>query len=216
MNTLVKTRPLTPTQQDRRHRILTAARELVGQHGYEGMVMRDVAVAANVSPTTLYNIYNTKDELLLAALRDKMAQSWSGPSENTGPAHCVFLKHLHTSVGQTIESPEYANAITQALLRAGPGDQLVGVLLEGVRLQFLRTLSTMHKRGELKQDTDLERISVALIGAFWSHYMLLAKGILALDELENALTRIYLSVLIPVSREKTRAELEVLYQQLDT
>ena len=56
---------LTPRQESRRHRILLVAREMVADHGYEGMVMSEVAERADVSPTTLYNLYNTKDELLL-------------------------------------------------------------------------------------------------------------------------------------------------------
>ena len=69
-------RSLTPNQQARRARILEAARALVAEHGYDGMIMRDVATAAHVSPTTLYNLYNTKDELLLEALRDAVAEGW--------------------------------------------------------------------------------------------------------------------------------------------
>ena len=65
---MIKVKELTPRQESRRHRILKVTREMVADHGYEGMVMSEVAERADVSPTTLYNLYNTKDELLLEAL----------------------------------------------------------------------------------------------------------------------------------------------------
>ena len=59
-----KVKSLTPRQEDRRDRILGVARQMVADYGYGGMVMSEVAERAEVSPTTLYNLYNTKDELL--------------------------------------------------------------------------------------------------------------------------------------------------------
>ena len=70
---MVKARGLTPRQEGRRHRILSAARDMLSEYGYEGTVMSKVAQRAGVSPTTLYNLYNTKDELLLEALRELAA-----------------------------------------------------------------------------------------------------------------------------------------------
>ena len=69
-------RALTPRQEIRREKILSAARKLVASQGYEGMVMSDLAVIAGVSPTTLYNLFNTKDELLLEALRGLIVKNY--------------------------------------------------------------------------------------------------------------------------------------------
>ena len=68
-------RKLTPRQEDRRQRILASARDLVADQGYDGMVMSQVAERAGVSPTTLYNLYNTKDQLVLEALRELLADN---------------------------------------------------------------------------------------------------------------------------------------------
>ena len=53
MSATASARTLTPNQQERRRRILGAARGLVAKNGYDGMIMRDVAMRAKVSPTTL-------------------------------------------------------------------------------------------------------------------------------------------------------------------
>ena len=65
-------RPLTPRQAARRHDILAAVREQLSRFGYEGVNMRQVADAAGVSPTTLYNLYSSKDALVLAALEEHL------------------------------------------------------------------------------------------------------------------------------------------------
>ena len=62
----------TPRQQERRQRILEAARSALSDNGYERLNMRDLAVAAGVSPTTLYNQFENKDTLVLAALSDML------------------------------------------------------------------------------------------------------------------------------------------------
>ena len=53
---------------ERRERILIAARKLVGEGGYDGLTMRDLARAARVSVPTLYNLFGSKDQLVEAYL----------------------------------------------------------------------------------------------------------------------------------------------------
>lgn len=53
---------------ERRTRIIAAARELVVKHGYDGLTMRDLADKARVSVPTLYNLFGSKDAILVAAL----------------------------------------------------------------------------------------------------------------------------------------------------
>ena len=53
---------------ERRERILRAARKLVAERGYDGLTMRDLAHAARVSVPTLYNLFGSKDAILIAEL----------------------------------------------------------------------------------------------------------------------------------------------------
>ena len=50
----------------RRRRIRRAARRLVVKHGFEGLSMRTLARKADLSVTTLYHLYGSKDEIRLA------------------------------------------------------------------------------------------------------------------------------------------------------
>jgi len=215
MPELAQPRPLTANQQQRRDRILAATRDLVARHGYDGMIMRDVATEANVSPTTLYNLYNTKDELLLAALRDKLAENLTvAAPEAFTPGYAYFAAKIGNSVRQTHESPAYAQAITQALMNATPGDPLVKYLIHNMQRGLARGLAVMAERGEIDADADCDAIAQSMTAAFWSAHMLLSKGELALTALEPTINRLFISLIMPVSRGKARKHLEALYRDL--
>src|SRR4030095_10174598 len=53
---------------ERRARIGKAARQLVAERGYDGLTMRELARAARVAVPTLYNLFGSKDAILVAEL----------------------------------------------------------------------------------------------------------------------------------------------------
>ncbi len=59
---------LTASQADRRRRVVEAAVQLASEGGYELVQMRDVATRANVALGTIYRYFESKDQLLGAAL----------------------------------------------------------------------------------------------------------------------------------------------------
>jgi AcrR family transcriptional regulator len=48
-------------------------REQISAVGYEALNIRDLAAASGVALKTLYNLYGSKDELLLAAVADLLS-----------------------------------------------------------------------------------------------------------------------------------------------
>src|SRR4051794_9182134 len=59
---------------ERRRNIQKAARALIEERGYEGLTMRDLAERARVSVPTLYNLFGSKDAILIAELQDVAAE----------------------------------------------------------------------------------------------------------------------------------------------
>ena len=212
----VAERTLTPNQAARRARILSAARELVAEFGYDGMIMRDVAIAAKVSPTTVYNLYNTKDELLIAALDDAVAQGWhQGVVDVPNPGLERLLHQTELAAAETTASPAYAKAIAQALFRASEGDQIIDLLLKGGQQAVMLSLRAMQDVGEIQSDVDLSRLALDMVMAFWGTYFQWSSGLIETKHLERALRRQYLSHLALVtegeaaeliSQEHTRLE----------
>lgn len=61
-------------KDERRKRIRAAARKLVVTEGYDGLTMRDLARVARVSVPTLYNLFGSKDAILVAELEASAAE----------------------------------------------------------------------------------------------------------------------------------------------
>ena len=59
---------------ERRARIQKAAAELVTKRGYEGLTMRELAQVARVAVPTLYNLFGSKDAILIAELQAQAIQ----------------------------------------------------------------------------------------------------------------------------------------------
>jgi AcrR family transcriptional regulator len=57
----------------RRKRILDAARSIVVDEGFEGLSMRKVAERAELSVPTLYNLYQSKEDIRLSLLEESIA-----------------------------------------------------------------------------------------------------------------------------------------------
>jgi AcrR family transcriptional regulator len=207
---------LTPRQEDRRHRILETARQMVADYGYEGMVMSQVAERAEVSPTTLYNLYNTKDELLLEALRDLMVISYQqvGEMSDGGPGWKYLINLMEYGAALRASEPAYAEAITDALLRAVQGDALTEVLLQSVQQDFLHSLTKMAERGELKEEVDIEHLSTTLLGNYWSTFLLINKGMEGIARMRFSLEVNMLSVLIAASQGEVREEMETVLETI--
>ena len=61
----------TERQLKRRERILTAARKLITDRGYDGVTMRDLATESGVAPKTLYHQFHSKENLLRVAVEER-------------------------------------------------------------------------------------------------------------------------------------------------
>lgn len=81
------------SKQERRQRILDSAKRLLEEHGAEGLTMRALASAAQVSEMTPYNLFGAKSGVIAAlfetALEDIVAHSFDQSS--TDPIDRIFL-----------------------------------------------------------------------------------------------------------------------------
>ncbi len=65
--------PLTREEQARRQReIFTAAMKLFVEKGFNETTMREIADAASVGKSTLYDYFPTKDDILLAVIEEEL------------------------------------------------------------------------------------------------------------------------------------------------
>src|SRR5437868_2044890 len=85
----------------RRTRILSVTRRLVSERGYNNITLSDIAKASGVTVQTLYNRFNSKDELLASAVAEYY-QIVIGKAERTAEGSGI-TKLLHIIYTITVE-----------------------------------------------------------------------------------------------------------------
>ena len=198
----------TPRQQERRQRILEAARSALSDNGYERLNMRDLAVAAGVSPTTLYNQFENKDTLVLAALSDMLQHiDWDvSATESRGIARVLARAEAVTT--QMNLHPAYAEAMILMLINASPEDLIVQILLNSALGETGTRIDEMLELGEIEPDTNREGLLRRLATGGWAAILLWQKKIIPAENLgsqyrENLLASMW-PVLTPNARESWR------------
>ncbi len=211
----VRLSALTPLQRARRERILTTTRDQLSNLGYDGINMRDLAAAAEVSPTTLYNLYENKDVLVLSALEEQLTRMGkeAGVQPSAGLDYLLTISRAITR--QIVETPRWADAIARLLFQAQPEDPITRTLLTDALKDRQAALTVMQQAGEIDADADPACISRSLMGAAWSTIMLWTKDVITLEALPAEYLRNQLHVLLAAATPKSRRRLARELAHLD-
>lgn len=172
----------SPRQQQRREKILTAARQLIAHKGYEGLTMRDLARASGVSDATLYNLFTSKDRLVMAAVADLLegiTERVQQPDQPQGLA--AIMRYSDSICAQILQNPAYAQAMSRALFRSEPDSPIVEVLLDSNRRFLSKELYAAKRGGELDLAADVPSNATILSGQTWGILLMWNKGLLDLD-----------------------------------
>lgn len=108
-------RPKLDPSVDNRDRILTTAREMFSENGFERTTMRAIGRRAGVDPALIHHYFGTKNDLLVAALRPEVdvATVFAGIARADMSVGCEFVRRV---VG-VWESDPQQRARAVALLR---------------------------------------------------------------------------------------------------
>jgi TetR/AcrR family transcriptional regulator, cholesterol catabolism regulator len=102
-------------KDERRRRIQAAARKLLVTEGYDGLTMRDLARAARVSVPTLYNLFGSKDAILIAEL-EASAKTIAAQIVPTASFFKNGMAAFDAGMKLIESSPEFFRAVTQMAL----------------------------------------------------------------------------------------------------
>ena len=212
----VRLSALTPLQRARRERILATTRDQLSNLGYDGINMRDLAATAEVSPTTLYNLYENKDVLVLSALEDQLTRMGKEAGVQPAAGLDYLLTISRAITRQIVETPRWADAIARLLFQAQPEDPITRTLLTDTLKDRQAALTVMQQAGEIDADADLASLSRSLMGAAWSTIMLWTKNVITLEALPAEYLRNQLYVLLAATTPKSRRRVTSELDQLDT
>jgi TetR/AcrR family fatty acid metabolism transcriptional regulator len=103
------------SKEARRRAILESAVRVFAEHGFFAARIRDIAAGAGVAEGTIYLYFDGKDDLLLTAFRDKVAE-FVGSVREVMPSHAPFEQRLASFIGLQFESIQAQPALATVLL----------------------------------------------------------------------------------------------------
>ena len=100
------------TMRQRRHNVMRAARAMISEHGLDGFTMKQLAVSAEVSPATLFNIYGTKENLIGEAVLDAFNSLATDDVSNQPKTYDELLAYIDWVTNAIIGLPDYVPVVT--------------------------------------------------------------------------------------------------------
>lgn len=116
-------------ETDSRDRILTAAVDEFGEHGYDGATIRAIATRAGVDGALVHHYFGTKADLFAAAMGMPLRPDIAVPEILSG-SHNDVGERLVRYILESFEQPEVRRRGV-ALLRAAVGNKLTTPMLAG-------------------------------------------------------------------------------------
>ena len=142
--------------------VLRTTLEIVGEHGFPGLRVEDLAARAGVNKTTIYRRWPTRGDLLIAALTSLSTQP---VAVETGRLECDLHATLMTAT--TLRSTRVGRGVVRALIaeRGDPEvDRVVQVIKERHRAPARSVLERARQRGDLPRRADIELLLDVLTG----------------------------------------------------
>ncbi len=165
-----RTSTLTPSQQERRERMLEATAELAQQGGWDAVQMREVAQRSDVALGTLYRYFPSKEFLLVSVmlsdiegLADRLAVR---PPEGEDPVERVIdvLRRANRALQR---DPEVTIAMIRALVS---GNQDIAPAVLQTRVLMRRIISdALGADGDVAADESDDQLmmSIDLLSDVW-------------------------------------------------
>lgn len=205
----------SPRQLARQSMILAAAREMLDEGGYDGLTMRGLARKAGVAQGTLYNLYGSKDDLVIAAVDDLLEGLGEEITRRTPePGIDAILTQAQVTGANIQAAPAYAAAMTRIVMNAQDDARMVELVFSRYYPAVRRCLHAAEKAGELVEDVNVDAVARHMSGNSWGVILLWVMGMLPIEQIVRERERSALLVLIGITREPRRSQLEERLQAL--
>lgn len=196
-------------KEERRRRIVEAARALIRETGDTGLSMRAIAARASVSLATPYNLFGSKRGVVMAVLED--AREFQAKFATLGSLSAVerIFSALSITFAYHVQDPEFYRTLWASLLDPRGGDaELRAELITPQNNQFWRDLLDEARReGAIADDIDMDLLQQALNGRFAAVMLNWVMGGSSVRELEPAACFGYASTLYASASETFRPEI---------
>jgi AcrR family transcriptional regulator len=202
---------------ERRARIISAARALVTEHGYDGLTMRDLAAAARVSVPTLYNLFGSKDAILVAELGRSAVVIASRIQEQGTSFFARGMAAFEAGMDLIEEQPAFFRAVMHMFLTSPESGEMRRRSEDGYIAIMAANLRAAKAAGQLAEWADPEVVGRHMYGLYVSCFLSWAADELDMKAFRNAalsgICHLLVGVTLGPFHEEALARLKKLYKE---
>ena len=194
--------------------ILAAARAELADRGFQGVTMNRLAERAGVTKKTLYNIYQSKEALLAAAISEVIGTYREVPGTADEGAAAIIASR-RAAIAQVRSAPDYAMAMMTALVQEESGALLTKLLLQDSVASQVHHLAAEIRQGGLCAHTHTEALALQLTGQAWGQVLLLHRGLIDLENYTRCSIEGALLLLKACAEEPLAAWIDAEWQSVE-
>ena len=207
----------SPAQAERRKRILRETLKLLASESPSDISMAQIAERSDVSTKTLYNLFKSRNGLLLAAAAQTRADTQSSANVMSAPAGISRILELTRRTMDTFErSPEFMESAMSVVVGIRAEDEAEHHRVGSAQEWCHEALLVAESERQLLPGTDCMQLSQLLAASQWGVTLMWQKGLISLETLRRQAIIKHCLDLMPFCRMETRKWLDDLLGSLTT
>jgi AcrR family transcriptional regulator len=193
---------LADQMSERRERILQSAREIIGEHGFEGLTMRELAQAAGVTVPTIYNLIGSKDEVLVSAVAEQTERFVQGIERAAGDLMAI----VDANTRELLRMPSYYRSLLRLMLRSDAAAPAFKNVEDAVGGQVRLAVGELAEEGGIEDWADLDALRNQIQSTLWMTSLHWANHQLSSENLETRNAYGTAMLMLAVTRGEARDE----------
>jgi len=201
----------SPAQAERRRRILRETLKLLQDASPADISMAQIAELSDVSTKTLYNLFKSRNGLLLAAAAQIRADTQNSAKVMSAPVGISRILELTRRTMDTFEqSPEFMESAMSIVVGISAEDEAEHHRVGSTQKWFHEALLVAESEDQLIPGTDCMQLSQLLAASQWGVTLMWQKGLISLETLRRQAIIKHCLDLMPFCRMETRKWLDDL------
>ena len=201
----------SPAQVERRKRILRETLKLLQEASPADISMAQIAELSDVSTKTLYNLFKSRNGLLLAAAAQTRADTQSSANVMSAPAGISRILELTRRTMDTFKrSPEFMESAMSIVVGISAEDEAEHHRIGMTQKWFHEALLIAESEDQLLPGTDCMQLSQLLTASQCGVTLMWQKGLIPMETLRRQATIKHCVDLMPFCRMETRKWLDDL------
>jgi len=203
------------SKEERRRRIVATARRLVHEGGIDNLSMKLLAQRAGVSVVTPYNLFGSKQDVMLAVIDEDVASFQQRLAKTRHRNELEALFRAVTLAKQVYAAePNFYRSVLLAVYNSGGRE--FRAMFSGPRRAFWQDLvGRAIAAGFIRRDVEAAPLTLHLAHVFASVLLNWVLGDITLDEMEAQIQYGFALSLMGVSTAKSREQINGWYRRCE-